>query len=98
MGRDQFADQRHHAGNDLLLAVAAIGEEGVVGDIDIMRIGPATHDLTQHREAAEAGIEDKDRSGMGHAAVLADPRLPFSCFLTAMGPARSMAEGPHTQF
>ena len=63
VGRDQFADQRHHAGDDLLLAVVAIGEEGVVGDIDIMRIGPAAYDLTQHREAAKAGVEDENRWG-----------------------------------
>ena len=30
---DQFAHQRHHAGDQRLLAVLAIGEEGVIGDI-----------------------------------------------------------------
>ena len=39
VGLDQLADQRHHAGDDLVLGVVAIGEEGVVGDIDVMRVG-----------------------------------------------------------
>jgi hypothetical protein len=41
----------------------AIREERVVGDIDIMRIGPGPDDLTQNREAAKAGVEDEDRWG-----------------------------------
>ena len=44
-----------------VLAVMAIGKEGVVGDIDIMRVGPRRDDLTQHREAAKAGIEYENR-------------------------------------
>ena len=77
VGRDQFADQRHHAGDDLLLAMVAIGEEGVVGDIDIVGIGPRADDLAQDREAAKAGIEDENRWRRCHAATLADPRLPL---------------------
>ena len=61
VGRDQLADQRHHAGDDLLLAVVAIGEEGVVGDIDVMRVGTGADDLAQDREAAKAGIEHENR-------------------------------------
>ena len=57
MARDQFADQRHHAGNDLLFAVMAVGKECVVGDIDVVRVGPGADDLTQDGEAAKAGIE-----------------------------------------
>ena len=40
MRGDQLADQRHHARDDLVLAMVAVGKEGVVGDIDIMRVGP----------------------------------------------------------
>ena len=60
---DQFADQRHHAGDDLVLAVMAVGKERVVGDIDIMRVGSRGDDLAQHRESAKAGIEDENRGG-----------------------------------
>ena len=59
MGGDQFADQRHHAGDDRFFAVMAVGKERVIGDIDVMRIGPRADDLTQHGEAAEAGIEHR---------------------------------------
>ena len=58
---DQFADHRHHPRDDLLFAVVAVGKECVVGDIDIVRIGPRLDDLTQYREAAKAGIEQKNR-------------------------------------
>ena len=40
MARDQLAGQRHHAGDDLLLAVVAVGKERVVRDIDVVRVGP----------------------------------------------------------
>ena len=60
MARDQFADQRHHAGNDLLFAVMAVGKERVVGDIDVVRVGPGADDLTQDGEAAKAGVEHED--------------------------------------
>ena len=61
MGCDQFADQRHHAGDDLVLAVVAVGKERIIGDIDIMRVGPRTDDFTQYREPAKAGIEYENR-------------------------------------
>ena len=60
VARDQFADQRHHARDDLLLAVVAIGKERIVGDIDVMRVGPRADDLTQYREAAKAGVEHQN--------------------------------------
>ena len=44
-----------------LLAVVAVGKERIVGDIDIVRVGPRRDDLTQHREAAKAGIEHQNR-------------------------------------
>jgi hypothetical protein len=40
MRGDQFADQRHDARDDLVLAMVAVGKERVVGDIDIMRVKP----------------------------------------------------------
>ena len=42
------------------LAVVAIGKERIVGDIDVVRIGPGADDLAQDREAAKAGVEDED--------------------------------------
>jgi hypothetical protein len=63
---DQIADQRHHAGDDGLLAVMAVGEERVVGDIDEVRVVSRRHDLAQHGEAAEAGIEDENRGTVWH--------------------------------
>jgi len=54
MGIDQFTDQRHDAGDDLFLAVIIVGKEGIVGDINIVRIGTRGHDLTQDREPAKA--------------------------------------------
>ena len=60
VARDQLADQRHHAGDDLLLAVVAVGKERVVGDIDVVRVGPGADDLAQDREAAKAGVEDEN--------------------------------------
>jgi hypothetical protein len=39
----------------------AIGEERIVGDIDVMRIGPGADDFTQHRETAKPGIEQENR-------------------------------------
>ena len=38
----------------------AIGEGGVVGDIDVICIGPRRRDLAIDGEAAEAGIEDEN--------------------------------------
>ena len=70
----------HYAGDDLLLAMVAIGEERVIGDIDVMRVGPGADDFAQHREAAKAGIEQENRRRNCHELILADPQLPFSCF------------------
>ena len=44
-----------------VLAMVAVGKERVVGDIDIMRVGPRADDLTQYREPAKAGIEYQNR-------------------------------------
>ena len=58
---DQFSDQRHHAGNDLLFAVMAVGKERVVGDIDVVRVGPGADDLPQDGEAAKTEVEHENR-------------------------------------
>jgi len=71
MRADQFPHQRHHAGDDLVLAVVAVGKEGVVRDVDVMRVGARSHDLTQDREPAKAGIEHQNRRGIGHVITLA---------------------------
>ena len=60
VARDQLADQRHHAGNNLVLAVMAIGKERIVGDVDVVRVGPGADDLAQDRKAAKAEVEDED--------------------------------------
>ena len=70
MRRDQLAHHRHHAGNDLLLGVVAIGKEHIVGDIDIMRVRPQPHHLAQHREPAKAGIEHENRRSAWHGEHL----------------------------
>ena len=63
MGGDQFADHRHHPGDDLFLAMVAVGKEGVIRDINIMRVRPRLDDLTQYREPAKAGIEYENCRG-----------------------------------
>src|SRR5262249_3353393 len=50
--------------DELRLAAAAIGKEGIVGDVDVARIGPHLGDLAKNGEAAEPGI--KDENGRGH--------------------------------
>src|SRR5580693_2405023 len=90
MGCDQFTDQRHHPRDDLVLAMVAVGKERVVGDINIMRIGPCADNFAQHREAAEAGIEQENRWRRWHAAILADLTRPFSRF---DGPGAAVTRG-----
>ena len=59
VARDRLGDQRHHAGNNLVLAVMAIGKERIVRDIDVVRVGPGVDDLAQDRKAAKAGVETR---------------------------------------
>jgi hypothetical protein len=61
MRGNQFADQRHHARDDLVLAVVAVGKECIVGDINVMRVGARPDALTHKREPAQAGIEHENR-------------------------------------
>ena len=70
MPGDQVADQRHDARDDLVLVVVAVREEGVVCDLDIAGIGVRFHDLAQHGEAAEAGIDHEDGLNACHAEIL----------------------------
>ena len=67
--------------DDLVLAVVAVGEERIISDIDVTGVRPGADDLTQYREAAEAGIEHQNRRRGCHGAILADLRLPFSCLV-----------------
>src|SRR6185437_3583758 len=91
---DQVTDQRHHARDDFILAVMAVRKEGIVGDIDVMGVGPCGDDFAQHGEAAEAGIEYQDGRGNGHAAILAhDPEKCVAVFRKACLRARPEGSG-----
>ncbi len=60
MGGDQLADQRHHAGDNLVFIVLSVGEVGVVGDVDVVRQRPHPNDLTENGETSKSGIEHKN--------------------------------------
>src|SRR5215472_4180412 len=60
MGFDQLAHKRAHPRDELRLAASAVGKEGIVGDVDVARIGPRLDDLAKNGEAAEPGIKDED--------------------------------------
>src|SRR5262249_22240692 len=64
VGLNQFAHERADPRDKLRFAAAAIGKEGIVGDVDVARIGPHLGDLAKNGEAAEPGI--KDENGRGH--------------------------------
>src|SRR2546430_17449305 len=64
MRREQLARERADARDELVLAVAAIGKEGVIGDIDVVRVGPRLRYFAKDGKPAQAGIEDED--GRGH--------------------------------
>src|SRR5262245_4932069 len=63
---DQRADERHHAADELRLAMRAVREERVIGHIDVAYIRPRRPDLAKDREAAQAGIEHEDGRMLGH--------------------------------
>src|SRR5262249_18726308 len=65
VGLDQLAHERAHPRDELRLAASAVGKEGIVGDIDVARIGPRLDDLAKYREAAQSGIEDEDGRSHG---------------------------------
>ena len=58
-GGDEAADHRDDPGDELLLGPSAVGEAGVVGQIQVFGIGPQRRHLGVHGETAEAGIEDE---------------------------------------
>src|SRR5215472_1500958 len=60
MGFDQLAHKRAHPRDELRLAASAVGKEGIVGDVEVARIGPRLDDLAKNGEAAEPGIKDED--------------------------------------
>lgn len=62
--RDEALHDGEDAGDELLLAQAAIGETGVVGGVDDMRRRAGTRGASEHGETAEPGIEDED-GGLG---------------------------------
>ena len=62
---DEFAEQRHEAIEQRRLFPRAIGKSGVVGDIDVAVVRQENARLLHHRKAANAGIEEQDRSA-GH--------------------------------
>ncbi len=68
--RDQVAHQRDHARDQLRLAVAAVGKEGVVGHVDVASVRPRLHHLAKDGEAAEPGIEDENGRCSGHGGCL----------------------------
>ncbi len=63
-----------------VFAMVAVGKECVVGDIDIVRIGSRLDDLTQYREAAEAGIEQKNRRRRYHDSDLSRSAVTFQLY------------------
>jgi hypothetical protein len=65
VGFDQLAHERAHPRDKLRLAASAVGKEGIVGDVDVARIGPRPDDLAKNREAAEPGIEDENGRNHG---------------------------------
>ena len=53
----------HHLENTLDqcgFRLVAVRKASVVGDIDVMRAGQCRFDLAEHREAADAGIENEN--------------------------------------
>jgi hypothetical protein len=83
VGVDQLPDHWHHPLNDPFLTVLAVGKVLVVGNVNGMRVGTRLDDLTQHRKAAEAGVEDENGGRMGHWPILSRSRLPPGYFAWA---------------
>ena len=63
IGMEARNEAFHHdedSDDELVLAQPAIGKAGIVGGIDNMGAGAGLRRAPEHREAAEAGIEDED--------------------------------------
>ena len=65
MGFDQLAHERAHPRDEFRLGASVVGKEGIVGDVDVERIGPRLDDLAKNGEAAEPGIKDEDGRSHG---------------------------------
>ncbi len=63
---DQPAEQGRHTRGNLPLALGAIGKTGTVGDIDDRRVRQQRAGRRQHRQPADAGIEEQQGSVVGH--------------------------------
>ncbi len=62
-------DHRGDARDQRFFGERAIGEGGIVGEIDEAGIGPRHPNLAEYGEAAEAGIEDEDAWGGGTGRI-----------------------------
>ena len=61
---DQPAEQGRDAAGDLGLAALAVGKAGAVGGVDDRRVGQQRARRPEHRQAADAGIEEEERGGV----------------------------------
>ena len=68
---DQPAEQRRDARGDLGLGPGAVGKAGAVGGVDDRRVGQQRAGRRQHRQPADAGIEEQDGGGGVHGGVMA---------------------------
>jgi hypothetical protein len=60
VGLDQLAHQVANARDEFGLAATAVGKEGVVGDVNVIRIGPRLGDFAENGQSAETGIEGEN--------------------------------------
>src|SRR5262249_15434247 len=88
MGLDQLAHKVAHARDELGLAATAVGKEGIVGDVDVARIGPHLGDLAKNGEAAEPGIEDENGGSHGGCWYEKNGRRAMSSRSTRSGVRR----------
>ncbi len=65
---DGVADHLDDARHQLNFRDVTIGKARVVGEIDVARVGARPHDLAEHGEAAEAGIQQQDGREIRHVA------------------------------
>ena len=65
MLRDRLTDHVDDARDQHRFRLVAVGEAGVVRDVDIGRVGPRGGHLAVDGEPADAGIEDQDGRGGG---------------------------------
>ena len=61
VARDEVVHRRADPFDQRLFGEGAIGEKGVVGDVDEFEVGARLGDAREHRQPAEAGIEHQSR-------------------------------------